>query len=93
MKLHDQFRFNSVYCKVLTINPNAPIKVNPKETPVINGIGKNAFFDKRSRIFLKIAAGRVMSMIIEIPKCQSRADDAKACCIAVKGSSNSSDVW
>jgi len=70
---------------VLTINPNAPIKVNPKEIPVIYGIGKNAFFDIRLRILLKIAAGRVTSMSIEIPKCQSRAVDAKACSIAVKG--------
>ncbi len=57
--------------KLLTANPTTAINVNPKEIPVINGIGMNDFFDIRFRIVLKIAAGRLISTSTEIAKCQS----------------------
>ena len=70
------------------INPTNAINVNPKEIPVIKGIGKNCFFDIRLRILLKIAAGRVMRTNTEIAKCQTQDVDTKTCGIVVKGSSN-----
>ena len=56
--------------RLVPIIPTTDIKVKPKESPVINGIGINGFFDIRLRILLKIAAGSVMRTSIEIDKCQ-----------------------